>query len=131
MPLLSLCLVLSTGSSQMALLPVTNIRAKSWGLSANGIGYFKRPKSSDPMASPVVPFPGGQGKGKNSLGLGLHGRGRRGAPQPGLSPAQPTQARDQPGTCPPLSPAQSSRARLTSAHRQNTWAQTCLSTDLR
>uniref|UniRef100_A0A8D0JFL5 Uncharacterized protein n=2 Tax=Sus scrofa TaxID=9823 RepID=A0A8D0JFL5_PIG len=95
-----------SGSSQMALLPVTNIRAKSWGLSANGIGYFKRPKSSDPMASPVVPFPGGQGKGKNSLGLGLHGRGRRGAPQPGLSPAQPTQARDQPDPVPSLTSIQ-------------------------
>lgn len=79
----------------MALLPVTNIRAKSWGLSANGIGYFKHPKSSNPMASPVVPFPGGQGKAKNGPSLGLHGRGRRAVPEPGLSPAQPTQARSQ------------------------------------
>ncbi|KAB0389811.1 hypothetical protein E2I00_000547, partial [Balaenoptera physalus] len=85
-----------SGPSQMALLPVTNIRAKSWGLSANGIGYFKHPKNSDPVASPVVPFPGGQGKAKNSPSLGLHVRGRRGAPQLGLSPAQPTQARSQP-----------------------------------
>ncbi|XP_061057836.1 myelin regulatory factor isoform X6 [Eubalaena glacialis] len=85
-----------SGPSQMALLPVTNIRAKSWGLSANGIGYFKHPKNSDPVASPAVPFPGGQGKAKNSPSLGLHVRGRRGAPQLGLSPAQPTQARSQP-----------------------------------
>ncbi|XP_059787721.1 myelin regulatory factor isoform X8 [Balaenoptera ricei] len=85
-----------SGPSQMALLPVTNIRAKSWGLSANGIGYFKHPKNSDPVASPVVPFPGGQGKAKNSPSLGLHVRGRRGVPQLGLSPAQPTQARSQP-----------------------------------
>lgn len=90
----------------MALLPVTNIRAKSWGLSANGIGYFKHPKSSNPMASPVVPFPGGQGKAKNGPSLGLHGRGRRAVPEPGLSPAQPTQARSQSGTCPTLCPVQ-------------------------
>ncbi|MXQ90755.1 hypothetical protein E5288_WYG016051 [Bos mutus] len=86
------------GPSQMALLPVTNIRAKSWGLSANGIGYFKHPKSSNPVASPVVPFPGGQGKAKNGPSLGLHGRGRRAVPEPGLSPAQPTQAWGQPAS---------------------------------
>lgn len=100
-PLLSLSLVLSTGPSQMALLPVTNIRAKSWGLSVNGIGHFKHPKSLEPVASPVVPFPGGQGKTKNSPSLGLHSRARRGAPPaPGLGPAQPTEAQGQPGTCP-------------------------------
>uniref|UniRef100_A0A3Q1MI59 Myelin regulatory factor n=1 Tax=Bos taurus TaxID=9913 RepID=A0A3Q1MI59_BOVIN len=87
-----------SGPSQMALLPVTNIRAKSWGLSANGIGYFKHPKSSNPVASPVVPFPGGQGKAKNGPSLGLHGRGRRAVPEPGLSPAQPTQAWGQPAS---------------------------------
>ncbi|XP_065792584.1 myelin regulatory factor isoform X2 [Muntiacus reevesi] len=95
-----------SGPSQMALLPVTNIRAKSWGLSANGIGYFKHPKSSNPVASPVVPFPGGQGKAKNGPSLGLHGRGRRAAPEPGLSPAQPTQARDQPDPVPSLTSIQ-------------------------
>lgn len=89
----------------MALLPVTNIRAKSWSLSANGIGHSKHPKSSEPLASPAVPFPGGQGKAKNSPSLGLHGRTRRGVPQPGLSPAQPTQAGGQPGTCPTRPPA--------------------------
>lgn len=97
----------------MALLPVTNVRAKSRGLSANGIGYFKHPKSSNPVASPVVPFPGGQGKAKNGPSLGLHGRGRRSAPEPGLSPAQPTQAQAQPGTCPTLCPVQPSLAGLT------------------
>lgn len=95
----------------MALLPVTNIRAKSWSLSANGIGHSKHPKSSEPLASPAVPFPGGQGKAKNSPSLGLHGRTRRGAAQPGLSPAQPTQARGQPGTC-PTRPPTSQPARL-------------------
>lgn len=88
----------SSGPSQMALLPVTNIRAKSWSLSANGIGHSKHPKSSEPLASPAVPFPGGQGKAKNSPSLGLHGRTRRGVPQPGLSPAQPTQAGGQPAS---------------------------------
>ncbi|XP_066216854.1 myelin regulatory factor isoform X7 [Saccopteryx leptura] len=95
--------------SQMALLPVTNIRAKSWGLSANGIGHFKYPKSVEPVASPAVPFPGGQGKTKNSPNLrihGLHGRARRGAPQPGLGPAHPTQTRDQPGPAPSLTSVQ-------------------------
>ncbi|XP_032345451.1 myelin regulatory factor isoform X1 [Camelus ferus] len=95
-----------SGPSQMALLPVTNIRAKSWGLSANGIGYFKHLKNSDPVASPAVPFPGGHSKAKNSPSLGLHGRGRRGAPQPGLSPAQPTQARGQPDPVPSLTSIQ-------------------------
>ncbi|XP_072616335.1 myelin regulatory factor isoform X41 [Vulpes vulpes] len=85
-----------SGPSQMALLPVTNIKAKSWSLSANGIGHSKHPKSSEPLASPAVPFSGGQGKAKNSPSLSLHGRTRRGASQPGLSPAQPTQARGQP-----------------------------------
>ncbi|XP_036993631.2 myelin regulatory factor isoform X3 [Artibeus jamaicensis] len=74
--------------SQTALLPVTNIRAKSWGLSANGIGHFKHPKSLEPVASPAVPFPGVQGKTKNSPSLRIHGRARRGAPQPGLGPTQ-------------------------------------------
>ncbi|XP_070086078.1 myelin regulatory factor isoform X11 [Equus przewalskii] len=95
-----------SGPSQMALLPVTNIRAKSWGLSANGIGHFKHSKSLEPVASPAVPFPGGQGKAKNSPSLGLHGRARRGAPQPGLSPVQPTQARDQPDPVPSLTSIQ-------------------------
>ncbi|XP_066107784.1 myelin regulatory factor isoform X3 [Saccopteryx bilineata] len=95
--------------SQMALLPVTNIRAKSWSLSANGIGHFKYPKSVEPVASPAVPFPGGQGKTKNSPNLrihGLHGRARRGAPQPGLGPAHPTQTRDQPDPAPSLTSVQ-------------------------
>lgn len=85
-------------SSQMALLPVTNIRAKSWGLSANGIGHFKHSKSLEPVASPSVPFPGEQGKTKNSPSLRIHGRARRGAPQPGLGPAQPTQTWDHPAS---------------------------------
>lgn len=116
--LLSLSLVLSTGPSQVALLPVTNIRAKSWGLSANGIGHSKHPKSSEPLASPEVPFPGGQGKAKNSPSLGLHGRARRGVPQSGPSPAQPTEAQGQPGTCPtrPLSPQLSQQGSLAGAH---------------
>ncbi|KAM8814393.1 myelin regulatory factor isoform 5-T5 [Rhynchonycteris naso] len=95
--------------SQMALLPVTNIRAKSWGLSANGIGHFKYPKSLEPLASPAVPFPGGQSKTKNSPNLrihGLHGRARRGAPQPGLGPAHPTRTRDQPDAAPSLTSVQ-------------------------
>ncbi|XP_054553531.1 myelin regulatory factor isoform X5 [Talpa occidentalis] len=87
-----------SGPSQMALLPVTNIRAKSWGLSANGIDHSKHPKSLEPVASPAVPFPGAQGKAKNSPSLGLHGRARRGAPQPSLSPAQPTRAQGQPAS---------------------------------
>lgn len=95
-----------SGPSQMALLPVTNIRAKSWGLSANGIGHFKHPKSLEPVASPVVPFPGGQGKTKNSPSLGLHSRARRGAPHPGLGPAQPTEAQDQPDLAPSLTSIQ-------------------------
>lgn len=97
--LLSLSLVLSTGPSQMALLPITNIRAKSWGLSANGIGLSKHPKSLEPLASPAVPFLGGLGKAKNSPSFSLRGRARRRVPQPSLGPAQPTQAQDQPGTC--------------------------------
>lgn len=95
-----------SGPSQMALLPVTNIRAKSWGLSANGIGHFKHPKSLEPVASPVVPFPGGQGKTKNSPSLGLHSRARRGALHPGLGPAQPTEAQDQPDLAPSLTSIQ-------------------------
>ncbi|XP_074192583.1 myelin regulatory factor isoform X5 [Rhinolophus sinicus] len=95
-----------SGPSQMALLPVTNIRAKSWGLSANGIGHFKHPKSLEPVASPVVPFPGGQGKTKNSPSLGLHSRARRGAPHPGLGPAQPTEAQDQSDLAPSLTSIQ-------------------------
>ncbi|XP_042116675.1 myelin regulatory factor isoform X5 [Peromyscus maniculatus bairdii] len=84
-----------SGPSQMAPLPVTNIRAKSWGISANGIGYSKHSKSLDPLASPVVPFPGGQGKGKNIPSFGLHSRARRGAPQPSPSPAQLAQTQGQ------------------------------------
>ncbi|XP_077817508.1 myelin regulatory factor isoform X10 [Macaca mulatta] len=79
-----------SGPSQMALLPVTNIRAKSWGLSVNGIGHSKHHKSLEPLASPAVPFPGGLGKAKNSPSLGFHGRARRGAPQSSVGPAQPT-----------------------------------------
>uniref|UniRef100_A0A8I3NJR4 Myelin regulatory factor n=1 Tax=Canis lupus familiaris TaxID=9615 RepID=A0A8I3NJR4_CANLF len=95
-----------SGPSQMALLPVTNIKAKSWSLSANGIGHSKHPKSSEPLASPAVPFSGGQGKAKNSPSLSLHGRTRRGASQPGPSPAQPTQARGQPDPVPSLTSIQ-------------------------
>ncbi|KAF7467180.1 myelin regulatory factor isoform X5 [Marmota monax] len=76
--------------SQMAQLPVTNIRAKSWSISANGIGHPKHSKGMEPVASPAVPFPGGQSKAKNSPSLGLHGRARRGAPRTSLGPAQPT-----------------------------------------
>lgn len=82
----------------MAPLPVTNIRAKSWGLSANGISYSKHPKSLEPLASPVVPFPGGQSKTKNSPSFNLQSRARRGAPQPSPSPAQFTQTQGQLGT---------------------------------
>ncbi|XP_053418052.1 myelin regulatory factor isoform X5 [Nycticebus coucang] len=85
-----------SGPSQMALLPVTNIKAKSWGFSANGIGHSKHSKSLEPVASPPVPFPGWQGKTKNSPRLNLHGRARRGAPQPSLGPAWYTQAQGQP-----------------------------------
>ncbi|KAM5185575.1 myelin regulatory factor isoform 2-T2 [Callospermophilus lateralis] len=84
-----------SGPSQMAQLPVTNIRAKSWSISANGIGHSKHSKGMEPVASPAVPFPGGQSKAKNSPSLGLHGRARRGAPQTSLGPAQPTHS--QPG----------------------------------
>ncbi|KAI6054012.1 MYRF [Marmota monax] len=84
--------------SQMAQLPVTNIRAKSWSISANGIGHPKHSKGMEPVASPAVPFPGGQSKAKNSPSLGLHGRARRGAPRTSLGPAQPTHS--QPGTYP-------------------------------
>ncbi|XP_026263400.2 myelin regulatory factor isoform X1 [Urocitellus parryii] len=87
-----------SGPSQMAQLPVTNIRAKSWSISANGIGHSKHSKGMEPVASPAVPFPGGQSKAKNSPSLGLHGRARRGAPQTSLGPAQPTHS--QPGTHP-------------------------------
>lgn len=98
-PFLSLSLLLSIGPSQMAPLPATNIRAKSWGISANGISYSKHPKSLEPLASPVVPFPGGQSKTKNSPSLSLHSRARRGAPQLSTSPAQLAQTQDQLGTC--------------------------------
>nr|XP_008952124.3 myelin regulatory factor isoform X5 [Pan paniscus] len=84
-----------SGPSQMALLPVTNIRAKSWGLSVNGIGHSKHHKSLEPLASPAVPFPGGQGKVKNSPSLGFHGRARRGALQSSVGPAEPTWAQGQ------------------------------------
>uniref|UniRef100_A0A8C5YPZ4 Myelin regulatory factor n=1 Tax=Marmota marmota marmota TaxID=9994 RepID=A0A8C5YPZ4_MARMA len=82
--------------SQMAQLPVTNIRAKSWSISANGIGHPKHSKGMEPVASPAVPFPGGQSKAKNSPSLGLHGRARRGAPQTSLGPAQPTHSQPDP-----------------------------------
>uniref|UniRef100_H0X3G0 Myelin regulatory factor n=1 Tax=Otolemur garnettii TaxID=30611 RepID=H0X3G0_OTOGA len=96
----------ATGPSQMALLPVTNIKAKSWGFSANGIGHSKHPKSLEPVASPPVPFPGWQGKTKNSPRLSLHGRARRGAPQPSLGPAWHTQAQGQPDPVPSLTSIQ-------------------------
>ncbi|XP_062052010.1 myelin regulatory factor isoform X2 [Lepus europaeus] len=95
-----------SGPSQVALLPVTNIRAKSWGLSANGIGHSKHPKSVEPVASPAVPFPGSQGKAKNSPSLDFHGRARRGAPEPSLGPAQPTRAQGQPDPVPSLTSIQ-------------------------
>lgn len=95
-----------SGPSQMAPLPVTNIRAKSWGISANGIGYPKHSKSLEPLASPVVPFPGGQSKTKNSPSLGLHSRARRGAPQPSPSSAQLTQTQGQLAPVPSLSSIQ-------------------------
>ncbi|XP_076972132.1 myelin regulatory factor [Tamandua tetradactyla] len=95
-----------SGPSQMALLPITNIRAKSWGLSANGIGLSKHPKSLEPLASPAVPFLGGQGKAKNSPSFSLRGRARRRAPQPSLGPAQPTQVQDQPDPVPALASIQ-------------------------
>ncbi|XP_069865130.1 myelin regulatory factor isoform X4 [Dipodomys merriami] len=95
-----------SGSSQMAPLPVTNIKAKSWGISANGIGHFKHPKSLEPVASPAVPFPGGPGKAKNSPSLGLHGRARRGAPQPSAGSALPTQTQAQPALVPSLTSIQ-------------------------
>ncbi|CAH6793725.1 Myrf [Phodopus roborovskii] len=95
-----------SGPSQMAPLPVTNIRAKSWGISANGIGYSKHSKSLEPLASPVVPFPEGQSKTKNSPSLGLHSRARRGALQPSPSPAQLTQTQGQLDPVPSLSSIQ-------------------------
>ncbi|XP_060032293.1 myelin regulatory factor isoform X3 [Erinaceus europaeus] len=79
-----------SGPSHTALLPVTNIRAKSWGISANGIGHSRHSKGLEPVASPMVPFPGGQGKAKSSPSLSFHGRARRGAPQPSPGPAQST-----------------------------------------
>nr|XP_044992481.1 myelin regulatory factor isoform X3 [Jaculus jaculus] len=93
-----------SGPSQTALLPVTNIKAKSWGILANGIGHSKYSKILEPVASPAVPFPGGQSKTKNSPSLSLHGRARRGAPNPG--PAQPTQAQGQPDPGPALTSIQ-------------------------
>ncbi|PNJ22069.1 MYRF isoform 4 [Pongo abelii] len=95
-----------SGPSQMALLPVTNIRAKSWGLSVNGIGHSKHHKSLEPLASPAVPFPGGQGKAKNSPSLGFHGRARRGALQSSVGPAQPTWAQGQSEPVPSLTSIQ-------------------------
>ncbi|XP_013003891.2 myelin regulatory factor isoform X2 [Cavia porcellus] len=77
-----------SGPSQVALLPITNIRAKSWGISANGIGHAKHPKAMEPAVSPAVPFPGGPGKAKNSPSLGLRGRARRGLPPPSPSAMQ-------------------------------------------
>ncbi|KAM8969496.1 myelin regulatory factor isoform 1-T1 [Sarcophilus harrisii] len=76
-----------SGPSQTSLLPVTSIRAKSWGLSANGIAHAKPPKSLEPPASPSAPFTGMQGKAKNSPNLSIPARARRGAPL--LSPATP------------------------------------------
>uniref|UniRef100_I3LWU3 Myelin regulatory factor n=1 Tax=Ictidomys tridecemlineatus TaxID=43179 RepID=I3LWU3_ICTTR len=101
----------SPSPSQMAQLPVTNIRAKSWSISANGIGHSKHSKGMEPVASPAVPFPGGQSKAKNSPSLGLHGRARRGAPQTSLGPAQPTHS--QPGTRLTPDTSQPGLARLT------------------
>uniref|UniRef100_A0A2I3TCW0 Myelin regulatory factor n=1 Tax=Pan troglodytes TaxID=9598 RepID=A0A2I3TCW0_PANTR len=95
-----------SGPSQMALLPVTNIRAKSWGLSVNGIGHSKHHKSLEPLASPAVPFPGGQGKAKNSPSLGFHGRARRGALQSSVGPAEPTWAQGQSEPVPSLTSIQ-------------------------
>lgn len=95
-----------SGPSQMAPLPATNIRAKSWGISANGISYSKHPKSLEPLASPVVPFPGGQSKTKNSPSLSLHSRTRRGAPQLSTSPAQLAQTQDQLDPMPSLTSIQ-------------------------
>ncbi|KAH0512715.1 Myelin regulatory factor [Microtus ochrogaster] len=95
-----------SGPSQMAPLPATNIRAKSWGISANGISYSKHPKSLEPLASPVVPFPGGQSKTKNSPSLSLHSRARRGAPQLSTSPAQLAQTQDQLDPVPSLTSIQ-------------------------
>ncbi|XP_063143031.1 myelin regulatory factor isoform X5 [Rattus norvegicus] len=95
-----------SGPGQMAPLPVTNIRAKSWGISANGISYSKHPKSLEPLASPVVPFPGGQSKTKNSPSFSLQSRARRGAPQPSPSPAQFTQTQGQLDPVPSLTSIQ-------------------------
>ncbi|XP_074131582.1 myelin regulatory factor isoform X3 [Sminthopsis crassicaudata] len=80
-----------SGPSQTSLLPVTSIRAKSWGLSANGIAHAKPPKSLEPPASPSAPFTGVQGKAKNSPNLSIPARARRGAPP--LSPATPRPTR--------------------------------------
>ncbi|XP_021491740.1 myelin regulatory factor isoform X4 [Meriones unguiculatus] len=96
----------NSGPSQMAPLPVTNIRAKSWGISANGIGYSKHPKNPEPLASPVVPFPGGQSKTKNSPSFSLHSRARRDAPQLSPSPAQLTQTQSQLDSVPSLTSIQ-------------------------
>lgn len=95
-----------SGPGQMAPLPVTNIRAKSWGISANGISYSKHSKSLEPLASPVVPFPGGQSKTKNSPSFNLQSRARRGAPQPSPSPAQFTQTQGQLDPAPSLTSIQ-------------------------
>ncbi|XP_029403583.1 myelin regulatory factor isoform X5 [Mus pahari] len=95
-----------SGPGQMAPLPVTNIRAKSWGISANGISYSKHPKSLEPLASPVVPFPGGQSKTKNSPSFNLQSRARRGAPPPSPSPAQFTQTQGQLDPAPSLTAIQ-------------------------
>ncbi|XP_076773212.1 myelin regulatory factor isoform X5 [Arvicanthis niloticus] len=95
-----------SGPGQMAPLPVTNIRAKSWGISANGIGYSKHPKSLEPLASPVVPFPGGQSKAKNSPSFNLQSRARRGALQPSPSPAQFTETQGQLDLVPSLTSIQ-------------------------
>ncbi|EHB02068.1 Myelin gene regulatory factor [Heterocephalus glaber] len=90
-----------SGPSQVAPLPVTNIRAKSWGISANGISHTKHPKGMEPAASPAVPFPGGPGKAKNSPNLGLRGRARRGAP-----PLSPSGTQGQPDPVPSLTSIQ-------------------------
>ncbi|XP_051823113.1 myelin regulatory factor isoform X6 [Antechinus flavipes] len=97
---------LPTGPSQTSLLPVTSIRAKSWGLSANGIAHAKPPKSLEPPASPSAPFTGMQGKAKNSPNLSIPARARRGAPL--LSPAtpRPTQPDSLLGARPTLSSIQ-------------------------
>ncbi|XP_072494945.1 myelin regulatory factor isoform X1 [Notamacropus eugenii] len=95
-----------SGPSQTSLLPVTSIRAKSWGLSANGIAHVKPPKSLEPPASPSAPFTGMQGKAKNSPNLSIPTRARRGAPLPSPATPPPTRPGGPLGTRPSLSSIQ-------------------------